>query len=218
MLKRWLSVALIGSVSALAQAAGLMPLDEEEMAQVVGREGVALDFEYGMNAGPDSRPLASLDYCQGTGNLCNLAVTLNNRPDMWVMLKDMYGMMRINTIWLDGGETNDALSVSNSHADPTRFYDQADNCLIKPGQTGAGCNAADLPALVIQYPGSNNHFEVDVEWHLYIGRATVQHGPESYLPAHDAPGSFMSYQITDMRGGQLEAHFDYDGRVLMFGF
>lgn len=218
MLRIKVLAVLLASISATAHAQTLVPLDEDEMALVVGREGVALDFEYGMNAGPDSQPLASLDNCQGQGNLCNLAITLNNRPDMWVMLKDMYGMMRLNTMWLDGGETDSALANSNAHADPTRFHDQAGNCLIKPGATGAACNANNLPALLIQYPGSDSVFEVDVEWHLYIGRATVQHGPDSFLPVNDAPGSFMSYQITDMRGGQREAHFDYDGRVLMFGW
>lgn len=231
--KAVLYVATLMAASGFVQAMELEPLADAELSQVVGREGVALDFEYRMNADDEGNPLASLNKCQGSvgngANPCSLAITVNNREGMWVMLKDMYGVQKINSIWLDGGSfegsgdnltleyAGKTLPLSNKHPDTTRFLASEGHCLL-PGKDPSNCLADGLLGMVIQYEGSHTEFEEDVTWHLHIGRATVQFQepgqPEPYL--QDKPGSFLSYQIRDFH--QNEAKIDYDGRVIMFGF
>lgn len=251
-------VALLLAVGQ-SQAEGLKSLNDSQLSRVTGREGVAMDFVYAMNAyhedsasytapsdptnpynpldpnrisdsnHKEGDPLSSLGNCDGLMNPCSLGITVNNRPGMWVMLKDMYGIQKINNFWIDGRETQDVARVP-AVADMNRFVEGegASATCVLPGRTTSNCfaDSPSLPSLAMQYgPASGDGFdtfEADVEWHLYIGRVAVQYddqdpslGP-AYLPANDQPGSFMSYQITDMH--QKAAKFDYDGRVVMFGW
>lgn len=237
--------ALLLLAAGLASASGLTPLDDDQLSVVTGREGVAMDFVYAMNAYHEDSagytagdpitdtnhltgdPLASLENCDGLMNPCSLGITVNNRPGMWVMLKDLYGIQKINNFWLNGRETQAVSTVGSSVADENRFKDNG-SCMLPGGNSRTPClpDSPSLPSLAMSYgpaiPGGDDldTFEVDVEWHLYIGRVTVQYDDPTnglaYLPANDQPGSFMSYQITDMH--QKAAKFDYDGRVVMFGW
>src|SRR5699024_7277720 len=118
-------------------------------------------------------PLASMGGCEGApseneADPCSMAITVNNREGMWVMLKDMYGVQKINSIWLDGGgfvkDGDDLLLeyagtshvLSNNHPDPERFKDASGDCLIRED---GPCLADGLLGLVIQYPGSHGTFE-----------------------------------------------------------
>lgn len=236
IIKNTAIAALFSSWVSTGMAIELVPLADEELAEVRGREGVALDFEYRYNADTDGNPLASMGGCEGApseneADPCSMAITVNNREGMWVMLKDMYGVQKINSIWLDGGgfvegEGGELLleyagkshALSNNHPDPERFQDADGNCLL-PGKSGSDCLADGLLGLVIQYPGEHDEFEEDVTWHLHIGRATVQfQDPNTDTPPYlqDKAGSFLTYQIRDFH--QNEAMIDYDGRVIMFGF
>lgn len=223
-------------LAGVVQGTELKPLDDTELAAISGREGVAMDFTYAMNAYETDKnghsagdPLSSLGDCSGQHNPCSLGITVNNRPGLWVMLKDLYGIQKINNFWLNGRETRDVNGVA-SLADPNRFIEMeggTETCQL-PGRDTSNClasspNSPSLPSLAMQYgPASGDGFdtfEVDVEWHLYIGRVNVQYDDNNspaYLPANDKPGSFMSYQITDMH--QNAAKFDYDGSVVMYGW
>lgn len=222
--------------ASLAHASELQPLDDGDLGQVVAREGVSLDFFYRMNANEDGSPVAALNDCQtegaGNPNPCAIAITVDQRPGMWVMMKDMYGVQKVNSLWMDGGRMEDdggtlklrtvhGLSdLSNRHADPTRFHDESGNCMLKPGAVGNDCNVSNLPALVMQYGNTDGSFlQPDVEWSLNIGRVTVQYDVGA-TPAYmlDQPGSFMSYKIGDFRGVNHPAEIFYDGAVLMYGF
>ena len=222
-------IVLVTLLSSFVMAEGLTALGDSELSQIAGREGVALDFTYAMNAYETDRdgheagdPLASLANCSDLQNPCSLGITVSNRDGLWVMLKDLYGIQKINNFWIDGRETKD-VSYNPALADTSRFDDGA-GCVL-PGDSGAACTASarQLPALAMSYgPASGDGyatFETDVEWHLHIGRVSVQYddaGGAAYLPANDKPGSFMSYQITDMH--QKMAKFDYDGAVIMYGW
>lgn len=267
----FLSFSFLCLLGVSAVAAGLQPLDDARLAAVTGREGVAIDFDYGMNAfkedvgthkrgdpltGPMLDPtdpaLATGTYltngCQQVSNApnpCSMAIATNNRPGMWVMLKDMYATMKVNNLWLDAGRVtgdtngpggtwqlslpgNKALnyptySLSNANYDETRFYDlsqpSGSRCLIA-GKSEGNCNMQGLPALTMQYDPDNLTYagvDADVTWHLYVGRVAVQYDNGS-TPAFmtDQTGSFMSYQISDFN--QNEAKIHYGGRVMMFGF
>lgn len=235
VIKTIVLASTLSLLSASCLAMELEPLEDEELASVIGREGVSLDFEYRYNADGEGNPLASLDNCEqnmsGGPNPCSMAITVNNREGMWVMLKDMYGVQKINSLWLDGGgfvkDGDDLLleyagtshALSNNHPDPERFQDGSGGCLL-PGKSGNDCLADGLLGLVLQYEGEHDTFEEDVTWHLHIGRATVQFQdettPEIKPYMQDNPGSFLTYQIRDFH--QNEAMIDYDGRVIMFGF
>ena len=236
---RPLFVVLLLSVSTLGHGeapsiTGLTPLDDGQLSGITGREGVALDFTYTMNAyyedGPGyaaGDPLSSLANCEGLHNPCSLGIAVNNRDGMWIMLKDLYGIQKIRNFWLDGMETANVGTVAGV-ADERRFMDGA-NCVLPGGGSRTPClpGSPSMPALAMQYgphgdssDGGFDTFEADVEWHLHIGRVTVQYDDPvnglAYLPANDQAGSFMTYQITDMH--QNAAKFDYDGRVVMFGW
>lgn len=233
IIKATLFSAIFPLLLGTAFAMELEPLEDEELASVIGREGVSLDFEYRYNADGEGNPLASLNNCEAVtdgANPCSMAITVNNREGMWVMLKDMYGIQKINSMWLDGGgfvkDGDDLLLkyagsshvLSNNHPDPERFKDANGDCLIRDD---GPCLADGLLGLVLQYEeGEHDTFEENVTWHLHIGRATVQFQDETtpdvkpYM--QDNPGSFLTYQIRDFH--QNEAMIDYDGRVIMFGF
>ncbi|MCG8671529.1 MAG: hypothetical protein MI867_19140, partial [Pseudomonadales bacterium] len=188
------------AVQTPAKASGLIALNDTQLSGVTGQEGVAMDFVYAMNAYYDDSatytpgasitdanhlegdPLSSLDNCDGLMNPCSLGITVNNRPGMWVMLKDMYGIQKINNFWLDGRETEDVSTVAGL-ADMNRFIEGeggAAQCVL-PGRTVSNClpDTPSLPSLSMRYgPGGSDEyetFEADVEWHLFIGRVAVQY-------------------------------------------
>ncbi len=299
------------SLTSTASAASLEPLNDSQLANITGREGVALDFDYGLNAYKDTigtytdangthkvrissdgyimngtvvttekfsnksnatilhhrgdpLPINMIDPtanvtspntyfvnynpakggCQRVvagSNPCSLAVATNNRPGMWLILKDMSAVLRMNNLWLDGGTVTEDGSgnvtltlagrdpdvthtLSNNHPDPTRFFDAAGNCLLAVNAATNGCFVDDLPVLTMQYDPNNLSYrgvDADVTWHLYIGRIAMQgnNNPSfNTKPAFmtDQAGSFMSYQVSDFN--QNEAKIHYGGRVMMFGF
>lgn len=269
MNRYWLSVWLV-LLAAGVQAAGLVPLDDNKLASVTGREGVALDFDYGMNAFKEDTTIGGTTYKRGdpltralleddssltdpaatqygwngcafiaanVPNACSLAVGTNNRPGMWVILKDMWAVLKMHNFWIDGGRVSNCtgtscdldllgsktftstITMSNANADETRFYDASGNCLLA-GKSNGSCNMSGLPGLVMQYdPLNAANNKPDVTWHLHIGRIAMQGndsgtGTPAYMK--DQPGSFMSYQVTDFH--QNEAKIHYGGRVMLFGF
>jgi len=263
-----------GLLAAGAHAASLQPLDDAQLSNVSGREGVSLDFDYGLNAFKEDTTYNGENYKRGDplprsllednpglsdpaatvygwngcariganeANACSMAIGTNNRPGMWVILKDMWAVLKMHNFWIDSGRVGactgtganatcalnlpgsstytGTFAMSNANADETRFYDATGNCLLG-GKTNGNCNMSGLPALVMQYdPLNAANDKADVTWHLHIGRIAMQ-GNENNTgtPAYmvDQPGSFMSYQVSDFN--QNEAKLHYGGRVLMFGF
>lgn len=267
-----LASLLLASCGAFAQ--GLTPLDDSQLAGVTGREGVAMDFDYGLNAFKADTTIGSTSYKRGdplplsllmddssltdpgattTGwngcafngasaaNACSMAISTNNRPGMWLVLKDMWAVLKMHNFWIDGGRvsesggvytlslpgnnvnnnTPDSYTLSNANADESRFYDAAGNCLLANKSVGS-CNMAGLPLLVMRYdPLNAANNKADVTWHLHIGRVAIQGNSttaNTAAPAYmtDQAGSFMTYVVSDFN--QNEANIHYGGRVLMFGF
>src|SRR5690554_2456474 len=171
-------------------AMGLQPLDEEALGNVTGQEGIALDIELRQNADADGNPLASLSNCSGVGNPCLLAVQFNNRTDLggeWLMIKDFYGVMRLNDLWLDGADTPVSASP---YSNPDIFKNGAGTCLLS-GSNHAGCIPNNVPVLKMHFPGDYATFEEDIEIFINIGRMSVQYGADGFLPANDDDKSFL---------------------------
>ena len=208
-MKRLLCAGLI-SLWFPVTANAMQPLDEEDMSFVTGQSGIALDLELRVNTGSDANPLGSMGNCEGVGNGCILALQFNNRDSgggEWLVLKDFYGFMRINDLWLDANTMPDE---DGDYANPDVFMDESNTCLI------SGCNVNGLPAFKMSFAGDHGVFEDDIEWHLNVGRMAVQYGAEGYLPENDSGKSFLGLRITDLQ--QNMARIDVDGSISMMGF
>lgn len=202
-------------------AMGLQPLDEETLGNVTGQEGIALDLELRQNADANANPLTSLDGCSGVGNPCLLAVQFNNRTDLggeWLMIKDFYGLMRLNDLWLDGADTP---AGASPYSNPAIFRNGAGACLLG-GSNAASCIPNDVPALMMHFPGTYAEFEEDIEIFLNIGRMSVQYGSEGFLAVNDDNKSFLSLRVSDLRTSiaipNAPAVIDIDGGIKLTGF
>mgnify|MGYP000005754084 FL=1 len=205
----FLSGAVPGIALADSNPAGMTALEDTEMAAVTGREGIALDLELRINADSSGTPLASMAGCTGTGNGCTLALQFANRPTgggEWLVLKDFYGVIRLNDLRLDGSR----LPASPSNfANPERFKDNDGNCLVEL------CDPSGSLAAIFTYP-DNSGFTADVELGMNIGRAAVQFGPEGYLPSADTGASFLGVRIGDTQTNA--ARIDINGGLQLYGF
>ena len=193
----------------------MQPLDDDALANVVGQEGVALDIELRINADEDGNPLSSLGNCSGLGNPCVLALQFNNRNSgggEWLVLKDYYGVMKINSLFLDASQTP---AGNGNYANPSRFFNQAGDACLASG-VFPNCNINDVPALSMSFEGDAATFEDDILWHLNVGRMAVQYGPEGYLPSNDNGKSFLGLRISDTT--QNMARIDIDGSITLTGF
>ncbi len=185
-------------------------LEDSQMANVTGREGVALDLEFRVNADSDGNALSSVDSCQGLANPCNLALLFANRDAAggeWLVLKDMYGVLRFNDLQLDGSRLPSSSSI---FANPERFKDQSGTCLLSND-----CTPNGSLALLLSFPDTPG-FNADVEWKLNIGRAAVQFGSDGFLPANDNGGSFLGLAIGDTVTDI--ARIDINGGIQLYGF
>lgn len=211
--------ALFVLLSLSAWAFGMQALDEEALGNVTGQEGIALDLELRQNADADGNPLASLGNCSGVGNPCLLGVQFNNRTDLggeWLMIKDFYGVIRMNDLWLDGADTP---ASASPYSNPGIFRNGAGDCLLN---SQPGCIPNDVPALMMHFPGTYATFEEDIEIFLNIGRMSVQYGANGFLPASDDGKSFLSLRISDLRTSSgvpnPPAVIDIDGGIKLIGF
>lgn len=211
-----LVMMLLAMLSAPLLASELLALDDSELSGVTGQEGIALDVELRINTDASGAPLASLNDCSGVGNPCTLAVQFNNRlggGGEWLVLKDTYGLLRINNLWLDAGETP---LLSSLYPNPRRFLNQDGSACLTGQGSAPNCTANGLPALTMTFPGTVGVFETDVNWSLNIGRMAVQYGAEGFLPGNDNNRSFVGIRIDDRIYDN--ARIDIDGSVSLIGF
>jgi len=207
---RVMSFSAIITGMLVSPALAMELLKDEQMANVTGQEGVALDLEFRVNADSDGNALDSVGNCQGLANPCNLALQFANRDAVggeWLVLKDMYGVLRFNDLQLDGSRLP---ALSSAFANPSRFEDQNGICLL-PND----CTPNNSLALLLTFPETAG-FNADIEWRLNIGRAAVQFGPEGFLPANDNGGSFLGLAIGDTVTDI--ARIDINGGIQLYGF
>lgn len=206
---------LLLPAAALAFDAGGDELSDGELSGVTGQEGISVDIEMRFNTDASGVPLASLSNCSGLSNPCRMALTFNNRPNEWLVLKDWYASAYIPKVYLD--KTN-APPATTSYKDLTRFQSAAGDCLLGSGHAGA-CVDADInnqPAMKLSAPGNATTFENDIFLNVYIGRVAVEYGATGYL--NDANGSFLGFQIRDTSVSSPQAKIDVDGEINLFGF
>jgi len=196
--------------------AEMIPLEDSRLSKISGQEGIALDLKIRINSDDAGQPLGSLSSCFGTGNPCTYSVQFDNRQSgggEWLVLKDVYGIMKINSLHLDAGSTS---SSPSPYPNQRRFLSQdGSSCLTGQGSP-PNCTANDLPALIMSFPGDTGVFENDIEWSLNIGRVAIQYGPEGFLPANDNGLSFLGLRIADHI--HPNGRIDIDGTISLFGF
>lgn len=200
---------LLLSPAVAVMAGGLEPLGDRDMASVTGQEGIALDLELRVNADSTGTALASMGDCTGLGNGCILALQFANRNaggGEWLVLKDMYGVLRLNDFQLDGSRLP---ATPSANANPSRFEGTGGTCLI------AGCDPSGDLAASLSFPAIAG-FNTDIEWALNVGRAAVQFGAQGYLPSADNGASFVALRVNDTQTNT--ARIDLDGRIQLFGF
>lgn len=193
----------------------LPALDDQELSLVTGQEGIAIDLELRVNADSSGTPLSSLGNCEGTGNPCLMAIQIGNRNaggGEWLSIKDLYGVMRINDLQLDGGRLPDETS---DYPNLSRFLATDGSCLLDGSLSPGDCQPNDRLAAVFSFPETSG-FNADVEWFLNVGRMSVQFGEEGYWAANDDGASFVGIRIADMVNDVAE--IDVGGRVYFYGF
>lgn len=232
-LKTRFAAAALALLPALA-AAQIASLDDAELSQVTGREGIAIAIEAWINADVNANPVGTGcvssggNYTDGVAEACRLAIGLNNRAGEWLVLKDWFGKISIPVVQLDASCTSGTLGVggctggtsTTNYDNLSRFNDQSGNCLINPH--AGTCVAADvnnLPALQFSAPGNGTTFENDILWKFNVGGVSVEYdsgGTPGY--ARDVNGSFLGVRMSDTAQAQGMARFDIDGTFKLIGF
>lgn len=212
--------------SGAAFAGSLTELSDADMGEVVAQDGIAVALELRVNADANGDPLSSLSFCSGLSNPCRMALNFNNRTDLggeWLVLKDWYGVMKIDPIFLDAGTLANAGS-NLALFDASKFADASGNCLVT-GNAGA-CSTGDItsnPALVLSYPSTTLNYDpgtntssgyTSLEMKFTLGRMAVEFGANGYTS--DNNGSFLGANVGDLDGGLAGASFS--GQAYVFGF
>lgn len=200
--------------------AELVAIDEAALEEVTGQAGIAVEFRLDMNTDSNGTPLAGLSSCSGLSNPCRLAIEFANRTDQWLVFKDFYGNLVIDTLFLDGGHLSDA-GHSTGYFDVTKFQGDGGVCLI-PGGCTTG-NISSMAALKLSYPSVASSYTpgtgVSTGYSSYqlgltLGRIAVEFGTTAYNG--DANGSFMGVKVADNNG--VLAGADIRGTAYVFGF
>ncbi len=245
------SAAVLTLVIGMTVSADMIPIDDGQLQAITGQSGVSLGLELDINVqdsnddglvdlnGQDFLPIADCgtgDFTSGTAGSCRLALNFANRSNEWLVLKDFYGSLRIDNLYLDGGYLSDAGNSPSSY-DPKKFLaSDGTTCLVDPSGNDCGANGAppayfdDLAAIVVSMPGVYDGTQFtpasydsstglssgydSLVMGLTIGGMSVEYGSTGYL--QNDLGSFIGVKIGDNNSPYAGA--DIQGRAYVFGF
>lgn len=199
---------------------GLQELSDNNLADVAGRDGVALDLEFRLNADAAGDPLG----CDvaSVSDPCRLAVQFANRTGEWLVVKGLYGSLKVNGLQLDAFLSPlDPDNAVYSQFDATRFRAGASSSCILSGNASNDCAKSDLTNMPMLQLGFRDvdgaHKEADVMLGYTMGGIAVEYDAAPVVGYdRNTNGSFISLRAKDMVGGP--AIFDIDGVLHMFGF
>lgn len=245
------SAAALALIVVVKANADMIPIDDGQLQAITGQSGVSLGLELDINVqdsnedglvdlnGQDFQTIASCgtgDFSSGTPGSCRLALSFANRNNEWLVLKDFYGSLRVDNLYLDGGYLSDAANATSSY-DPNKFMaSDGSTCLVDPSGNDCGSNGAppayfdDLAAIVISMPGIYDGVQFtpasynsstgqstgydSLEMGLTVGGMSVEYGSSGYL--QNNLGSFIGIKIGDNNSPYAGA--DIQGRAYVFGF
>lgn len=204
---------LIAPLLAASPLAALEPLADEHMAQVIAREGIAVDLTFRWNAQWNGGAVSRID-CptsaqapNGTPD-CRLALQFNDRDDTWLVLKDYYGVFQLDNVQLNAATTPAAASG---------FCDA--DCQAR---WPVGVDPDNQPVLQFSYRRdgitADSAYYGDSVFFLNASRVTAEFGPQGYL--NDAvSGSALGLRMADGPGGvNGPAQIRFDGQMQIFGY
>lgn len=223
---RALMATLLLLSSSLAAAEGLQSLDDADLADVSGQAGIAIDLQLQLNSDANGNPLASLSSCTGIGNPCRMAFQFHNRGSgggEWMVWKDLFGILKINSLWLDAGQTSGTASPYPDTVTNNRFMSSggSPSCLPDSSKTAATCYQGVLgkPMLAMQINQGNAG---GLQLFLNLGRVSVEYGAQGYNADLRSPA--LGVLIGDVRGTDLATPTAYaaqarvSGKIGLYGF
>jgi hypothetical protein len=198
--------------TALPAAAELAPVDDETLQAVSGADGIAANLWMYINADADGTPIpcpTAAQHANGTPE-CRLALQFAAREDenVWLVIKDYYGVIRLNNVWIDAANADGG---DSTHRDITTYL--------------GGYNPNGKPVVQLSYDHSGISATAaaydDADWLLSLGRITAEYdaaGVPGYLRS-DVSGSALGLTIADgVNGSGGPANMRFDGRMQMYGF
>lgn len=225
--RRYLLCGLImaGLLSVAAKAEmELMP--DQELQTVDGQQGIALGLDYYINANSSGAPLASLSNCSGLLNPCRMGVQVAGRTGEWLVVKDAYATLHVDTVRLDSGLLGSAGS-STITFDDTRFRNPSGTCLL----AGGSCTTASIDAinaLALTVPTTALSYNpatkisagyTNMQLGANIGRLAVEFDTGSPVTLgynRDVNGSFVGLRIADNNSNL--AGISFMGKAYVYGF
>ena len=192
MIGKILPVAVI-LLACSSAGADLLPLDQAEMQSVTGREGIAVEMDFRVNANADGSVDASVPLVER-----RIALQFANRADKWLVLKDYHGRIYIPALNLNAARTPIA---ATPYEDLNRYKDENGVPLL--------ASPHDIPVLQMTYPKGMDIYD------LTIGGMAIEYGATGYSNASAA--SFVGLKVGNSIAGQ-PAHLDMQGKVYMYGF
>lgn len=174
-------------------AVALEAMSSAEMGRVTGQDGIAFSWDLRINALEDGSPDPAVPEQER-----RLALSLANRPNEWLVFKNISGRIYFPTFNLDAN----VLPVSPSpYADTTRFV----------SGTGATVTPYGRPSLLLAFP------EPIEFWNVEIGGMAVEYGTTGYFNDPNTTASFLSLGLNNSISGQ-PATLSIEGRTTIFGF
>lgn len=218
-------------------AFAMQPIDDEQLSEILGREGVAVELELRVNTDANGNPLNSMTNCgSGAGPFftseCRLGLQFEGFVNEWLVLRGVYGFMKIDRLTLDASLAGN--SNSFGHFDASKFQDVNGVCLLNGGCTQA--NVLNQPAMAVSYPATTPAYSAGTStgYDSFLLGFTVKEveiisGADSYLDGlagldpngiTDANGSFLGLSIGDDSGSFAtnSAGFAIGGTAYVMGF
>lgn len=240
-----------------ASYADLIAIQDKELQGITGRAGISVGLELDINSevsgsfiesdgsggfaispfnGSCGQGLSNAAfYSSGTAGSCRLAIEFANRANEWLVLKDYFGGIRVDNLFLDAGYLGDANSDFSAY-DASKFRDGDGDCLLGNGidcsdplNTGVGFD--NLPAMVVSAPGrfvdgagftaptyssgdkASSGYD-SLLFGLTVGGASIEYGAAGHS-ANDM-GSFLGIRVADNNSDYAGA--DIQGNAYVFGF
>lgn len=185
--------------------AEMVPLENAEMESVVGREGIAFEWDLRINADENGNPLASLPLVER-----RIAIQYANRADEWLVFKNVYGRINFPNFTLDA--TTSSLSPT-PYPDTARFV----------SGLGVPVSPYGQPNLLITFPEAIEFYNVT------IGGLAVEYGAVPATVDPNSPpntgffadptdaNSFIALKIGNSIPGQ-PGTLNAEGSLTVFGF
>ncbi len=214
------AVAKIAEAAATSPITGMLPMNDAELADAAGRQGILLDIAVRNNVDAANNPIGCTPSV-GTPNPCRLGLQFVGRETVWLMFKEFYGTLNLKDIQMDVA----FLPTTNSgFRNTARFQDSAGVCLIP--LVGGICTPEGYFALGFRYPQAAARTPgtyADLTSFLNVGRIALEFnvvGPpvvEGYM-RDTSLNSVVSLRMSDSGSVNGAAQMRVDGNAYLYGF